>query len=89
MIFLPACMCTWPPAREVASDVFSDFTTDSSSVVHLLGDLGGFSSAAAVVSALTPDTGHTGITLSLGTSGSIDFLGAQPGNLTASNFSIG
>ena len=72
-------------------DVFSGFGADPSAVVDLLGGIGGYASAAAVLAALTPygSGSNGGLQLSLGSGQYIDFAGLAPGALHASNFVIG
>jgi hypothetical protein len=69
-------------------DVLSHFASDPSGVVDLIGGIGGFSTTAAVLSALTSD-GHGGTLLSFGHGGSLDFAGVGLSQLHASNFQIG
>ncbi|HTW68485.1 MAG TPA: Ig-like domain-containing protein [Acetobacteraceae bacterium] len=71
------------------TDVIQGAGSDSSLLVDLTGGLGGYTSAASVIAALTPD-GHGGALLSLGAShGSVDFAGVAPAMLHASNFQVG
>ena len=61
---------------------------DTSGVIDLLNGVGGYSSAAAAVHALTSD-GSGGSLLSLGSFGAIDFVGIAPSLINAGNFKIG
>ncbi len=71
------------------TDTITGFgSTDKLGVIELLNGVGGYASAAAIVSALHSD-GHGGSLLTLGTTGSIDFLGVAPSQLTAANFKVG
>jgi hypothetical protein len=70
------------------TDVISGFANDPTGVIDLLSGSGGFSSVGQVLKALHSD-GNGGTLLSLGHSGSIDFLGVAPAQLHASNFRIG
>jgi uncharacterized repeat protein (TIGR03803 family) len=71
------------------TDTITGFgSSDVHALLELLHGAGGYGSAAAVVSALHSDS-HGGTLLSLGASGSIDFLGTAPSQLHASNFQIG
>jgi hypothetical protein len=70
-------------------DILSNFASDPSGVVDLIGGLGGFTTTAAVVGALKSD-GHGGTLLSFGKgSGPLDFVGVPSSALHASNFQIG
>jgi hypothetical protein len=69
-------------------DVLSHFASDPGGVVDLIGGIGGFKSAAAVLSALKSD-GHGGTLLSFGSGSSLDFTGVASSQLHASNFQIG
>ena len=71
------------------TDVIQGAGSDSSLLVDLTGGLGGYTSAASVIAALTPD-GNGGALLSFGAShGSLDFAGVAPSMLHASNFQVG
>jgi hypothetical protein len=63
-------------------------TADATGVIDLLNGAGGYKSAAAILGALHTD-GHGGTSLSLGTSGSIDFVNTTAAQLHSSNFAIG
>ncbi|MGD0634250.1 MAG: hypothetical protein ABSA13_08235 [Beijerinckiaceae bacterium] len=63
-------------------------STDTSGVVDLKNGVGGYTSVTAIVDALHSD-GHGGTILTLGTTGSIDFVGIAPSQLHASNFAVG
>jgi uncharacterized protein (TIGR01370 family) len=69
-------------------DKINGLATDPTAVIDLLGGLGGYTSVAQVVSALTPDNAG-GTMLSLGAGQSIDFAGVTPSSLHAANFKIG
>lgn len=69
-------------------DVLSNFASDSSGIVDLLGGIGGFKTTSDVLSALKSD-GHGGTLLSFGGSGSLDFVEVASSHLHASNFQIG
>jgi hypothetical protein len=73
---------------KAGNDVLSNFASDPSGVVDLTGGIGGFTSVAAVRSALTGD-GHGGTLLSFGHGSSLDFAGVASSQLHASNFQIG
>ena len=71
------------------TDVIQGVASDQSLLVDLKAGLGGYTSAASAVAALTSD-GNGGALLSFGAShGSLDFAGVAPGALHASNFQIG
>jgi Ca2+-binding RTX toxin-like protein len=63
-------------------------TTDTSGIIDLLNGVGGYASASSVVAALHSD-GHNGTSLSLGSTGSIDFVNTTASQLRAANFAIG
>ena len=69
-------------------DVLSNFASDPGGVVDLIGGIGGFTTPAAVVSALTSD-GRGGTLLSFGHDSSLDFAGVALSQVHASNFQIG
>jgi hypothetical protein len=66
----------------------SNFPADKHGVVDLVGGVGGYHTAKAVVAALQSD-GNGGTMLSLGASGHIDFVNTAMASLTASHFAIG
>jgi hypothetical protein len=66
----------------------ANFLADQMGRIDLTGGVGGFRNVHAILTALQGD-GHGGTALSLGASGSIDFVGVAPGTLTASRFQIG
>jgi hypothetical protein len=68
-------------------DVVSNFDSPSSTV-DLIGGIGGFTTTAAVLSALKSD-GHGGTQLSFGPGSSLELAGTAPSQLHASNFEIG
>jgi hypothetical protein len=73
------------------NDILSHFAAsggDTSGVVDLVGGIGGFTTTAAVLSALKSD-GHGGSLLSFGSGSSLDFAGVASSQLHASNFQIG
>jgi Ca2+-binding RTX toxin-like protein len=75
-------------ASSTQMDTITGFgTTDTSGVVDLKNNVGGYTSTAAIVNALQSD-GHGGTMLSIGT-GSIDFVNTAANQLHASNFKIG
>ena len=69
-------------------DALSNFVTDPTGVVDLIGGIGGFATTTAVLSALKSD-GHGGTLLSFGGSSSLDFTDLAPSQLHVSNFQIG
>jgi hypothetical protein len=71
------------------NDILSNFASDPSGVVDLIGGIGGFTTTSQVLSALKSD-GHGGTLLSFGNgnSSSLDFTGIPPSLLHASNFQI-
>jgi hypothetical protein len=74
-----------------ASATILDFGTDAGFVLDLKGSVGGYSDAAAVVSALQDD-GHGGTWLPLGSgvgTAAIDFANTAQSLLTADHFRIG
>ena len=73
---------------EGGSVTLDNFLADPDGLVRLLGGVGGYKTAKAVVAALQTD-GHNGTMLSLGASGQIDFAGMALGSLHASQFRIG
>jgi hypothetical protein len=77
---------------EIGSNVGSlqiaNFGADSGGVIDLLNGVGGYSSAAAAVAALNSD-GSGGSLLTLGSFGTIDFVGVAPSALHSGNFKIG
>ncbi|MGC1411472.1 MAG: hypothetical protein WA864_21300 [Acetobacteraceae bacterium] len=66
----------------------SNFPADKHGVVDLVGGVGGYHTAKAVVAALQSD-GQGGTMLSLGASGHLDFANTAMASLTASHFAIG
>lgn len=70
------------------TDLFNGFAADPTAVVDLLGGVGGYTGATAVVKALTSD-GSGGTLLPMGSGQSIDFVGVVPGSLHAANFQVG
>jgi hypothetical protein len=66
----------------------ASFGADPTGVIDLLGGEGGYTSAGKAFAALTSD-GSGGSLLSLGSDGSIDFLGAPKSSLHVTNFNIG
>jgi hypothetical protein len=71
------------------SVLLSDFGQDlTHGVIDLIGGVGGFTTTAAVLAALTPD-GSGGTQLSLGNGNHLDIQGVLPSALTATNFKIG
>ena len=66
----------------------SGFGADPTGIIDLLNGVGGYTSASQAFAALTSD-GFGGSKLSLGRSGTIDFVGVAPSSLHASNFKIG
>lgn len=70
-----------------ATNLFG-FSANSLAVLDLTNGVGGFATANDAYSALTSD-GAGGLALALGTAGTIDFVGASMGTLTAANFKIG
>ncbi len=64
------------------------FGADKTGFVDLVGGIGGFKTANAVVAALKSD-GHGGTLLSFGAAGQIDFVGVAVGALKAASFQIG
>jgi hypothetical protein len=66
----------------------NNFLADKHGVVDLVGAVGGYHTAKAVVAALQSD-GSGGTMLSLGASGHIDFANTAMASLTASHFAIG
>ena len=69
-------------------DVLSNFASDSSGVVDLIGGIGGLTTVDAVLSALQSD-GHGGTLLAFGSAGSLDFAGMAVSRLHPANFHIG
>jgi hypothetical protein len=65
-----------------------DFAMDPTGTIDLLNGVGGYTSSAQVLSALTTD-GSGGSLLSLGSDGSVDFLHVAPPSLHVGNFKIG
>ena len=65
-----------------------NFLADKHGVVDLVGGVGGYHTAKAVVAALQSD-GQGGTMLSLGASSHIDFANTAMASLTASHFAIG
>ena len=70
------------------NDVFTGFASDPTAVVDLLGGIGGYTTVASVLAALTAD-GSGGTKLSLGFGQTIDFVGVAPASLHSTNFQIG
>jgi hypothetical protein len=66
----------------------NNFLADKHGVVDLVGGVGGYHTAKAVVAALQSD-GQGGTMLSLGASSHIDFANTAMASLTASHFAIG
>jgi hypothetical protein len=66
----------------------NNFLADKHGVVDLVGGVGGYKTAKAIVAALQSD-GNGGTILSLGASGHIDFANTAVASLTASHFAIG
>ena len=69
-------------------DVLSHFASDRGGIIDLIGDIGGFATTTAVLSALKSD-GHGGTLLSFGSGSSLDFAGLATSQLHAANFRIG
>ncbi len=69
-------------------DVINGFAQDPSTVVDLLGGVGGYTNVNSVLAALTDD-GAGGSSLAIGAGQSIDFTGVALGVLHAANFHIG
>ena len=61
---------------------------DSQFIVELFNGVGGFVTAGDAFAALKDD-GAGGLSLALGSSGTIDFAGAAAGSIGAGNFKIG
>lgn len=72
----------------VGPTTFLNFGADPQAIFDLLNGAGGFATADDAYSALTSD-GKGGVTLSLGSAGSLDFSGASASSLSAANFKIG
>ena len=66
----------------------NNFLADKTGFVDLVGGIGGYKTAKAVIAAIQSD-GHGGTMLSLGTAGHIDFANTAMASLTASHFAIG
>ena len=75
-------------AGNVGATTLSNFGGATQSIIDLLNGVGGFATASDAYAALTSD-GNGGMTLSLGSNGSIDFTGASASALSAANFKIG
>ena len=68
-------------------DRITGLATDSTAVIDLLGGLGGYTSVAQVLSAITSDNAG-GALLPLGNGHSIDVIGVAPASLRAANFVV-
>ncbi len=66
----------------------SNLVSDPTAAIDLLGGVGGYATTEQVLNALASD-GHGGTSLSLGSSGSIEFINLPSTALTATNFQIG
>lgn len=73
---------------DIGATTIRGFETDAQAVVELFNGVGGFATAQDALAALTSD-GAGGLSLSLGSMGSIDFAGATTASIGAGNFRIG
>lgn len=72
----------------VGGFLLTNFASDPTGIVDLINGVGGYTNAAAALSAVVDD-GHGNSTRSLGSAGTIHLIGETKEMLSAANFKIG